>query len=361
MYLHFPWCVRKCPYCDFNSHPLQGNLHEDAYTDALIRDFQANAAEGCYESVFLGGGTPSLFSARAIAKLLQALTPQLEQAAEVTMEANPGALERSEFAAYREAGVNRLSIGAQSFSGAMLTRLGRIHDADETLCAFADARSGGFDNINLDIMYGLPEQSPADALADLEQAIALGPEHLSWYQLTLEPRTEFARRPPQMPDEDAIAIMEDEGHRMLAEAGFVRYEVSAYARPGARCRHNLVYWTFGDYAGVGAGAAGKRSRRGVVVRTSKPRQPRLYLKNPLKVVETDLSTEDLPGEFMMNALRLADGLRRDCFEARTGLPWHVVAPIWETTTNLGLTESKRIVATELGYRHLDRLLQFFLR
>ena len=370
LYLHFPWCVKKCPYCDFNSHPLTGALDEDGYIRALIRDFQANAAGWRFATVFLGGGTPSLFSPHAIGKLLDALGPQLEAGAEVTLEANPGALERGAFAGYRQAGVNRLSIGAQSFSDAMLARLGRIHDADAVQTAFAEARAAGFDNINLDLIYALPEQGVREALADLRRAIALRPEHLSWYQLTIEPKTEFARRPPPTPEEDLILSMEEEGRALLADSGFARYEVSAYARAGAQCRHNLVYWTFGDYVGLGAGAAGKLSSarpsradgpgNGGVVRTGKPRQPRLYLQNPTRLTANPIPPQELPGEFMMNALRLVGGLERASFTARTGLPWASVDETWAQTTELGLTQPHRIAATDFGYPHLDRLLQFFL-
>ena len=275
LYVHFPWCVKKCPYCDFNSHPLAGELDQKGYVEALTGDFAANAGELRFATAFLGGGTPSLFSAAAIRALLDQVRPRLADDAEITMEANPGAVEHEAFGAYRQAGVNRLSIGAQSFSAAMLARLGRIHGPHETERAVAEARAGGFDNINLDLMYGLPEQSPDDALADLERAVALEPDHLSWYQLTIEPKTAFARHPPPTPNEDAIAAMETTGRALLEKAGYRRYEISAYARPGAECRHNLVYWTFGDYLGIGAGAAGKRRRGGETVRTGKPRQPRL--------------------------------------------------------------------------------------
>lgn len=360
LYVHFPWCVKKCPYCDFNSHPLDGGLDEKGYVEALTGDFAANAGDLRFATAFLGGGTPSLFSAAAIRALLDRVRPRLAEDAEITMEANPGAVEHGAFGAYRQAGVNRLSIGAQSFSAAMLARLGRIHGPDETERAVAEARAGGFDNINLDVMYGLPEQRPQDAVADLERAVALEPDHLSWYQLTIEPKTAFARHPPPTPDEGAIAAMEDAGRALLASAGYRRYEISAYARPGAECRHNLVYWTFGDYLGIGAGAAGKHRRGGETVRTSKPRQPRLYLKSPRTESAASVPNGELPGEFMMNALRLVDGVDRRAFTDRCGLPWSAVAPSWARATALGLTEPNRIRATALGLQHLDRLVQFFL-
>ena len=423
LYVHFPWCVKKCPYCDFNSHPLTGELQEDAYVQALTREFQAWALESSendplrFDSVFFGGGTPSLFSARALGSFMATIKRHLKPGAEITMEANPGAAERDDMRAYREAGINRLSIGAQSFSPTLLKRLGRIHGPDETHACVAAARRGGFDNINLDVMYGLPGQTPEGALADLRAAIALSPEHLSWYQLTVEPKTEFARRPPPgLPGEQALFEMETAGRALLKRAGLQRYEISAYALPGAACRHNLVYWTFGDYLGLGAGAHGKLSAAGesalrltakgapppspktglrparqttplnrnalsaglptarlrtnpatplnyspsTTFRTRNPRQPRLYLQNSCQTEWIQVSAAELPGEFMMNALRLVGGVERPLFEARTGLPWRVVAPAWRKTTELGLTERGRIAATPLGLRHLDTLVQHFI-
>ena len=382
LYVHFPWCVKKCPYCDFNSHPLAGGLQEDAYIRALESEFRARAdpwepgAVAQFDSVFFGGGTPSLFSAGALAQLLARFQPFLRDAAEITMEANPGAAERDDLAAYREAGINRLSIGAQSFSKAQLERLGRIHGPDEVPACVEAARHGGFDNINLDLMYGLPGQTPEAALADLEAAIALAPDHLSWYQLTIEPRTEFARRPPPgMPGEDVICAMEGAGRALLTDAGFARYEISAYAQPGRACRHNLVYWTFGDYLGLGAGAHGKLGPsapridtlperaallHNPTLRTHNPRQPRLYMQDPCNTETVPVHATELPGEFMMNALRLVGGVDRRLFETRTGLAWSAVEPTWERATRLGLTEDGRIAATAHGLQHLDTLVQYFL-
>ena len=400
LYVHFPWCVKKCPYCDFNSHPLNGELQEDAYVRAVNSEFRTRVGApgpgdaGQYDSVFFGGGTPSLFSARALGSLIDTFIPYLRDGAEITMEANPGAAERGSLAACRDAGINRLSIGAQSFSPAYLERLGRIHGPDETRACVEAARRGGFDNVNLDIMYGLPGQSAEEALADLEAAIALSPDHLSWYQLTIEPRTEFARRPPRhMPGEQAIFETEDAGRALLEGAGYHRYEVSAYARAGAPCLHNLVYWTFGDYVGLGAGAHGKQgapsaamlqrplarivhqlpaadadalaetpadAARTPTIRTRNPRQPRLYLQDPCHTEPVPVGPDELPGEFMMNALRLVGGVERSLFETRTGLPWSTVEATWEKTTNLGLTESGRIAATAHGLQHLDTLVQYFL-
>ncbi len=401
LYVHFPWCVKKCPYCDFNSHPLGGELQEDAYVRALQAEFLHRIGAGSavenrpFDSVFFGGGTPSLFSAKAMEMLIATLRPYLRDGAEITMEANPGAAERGELTGYRDAGITRLSIGAQSFSSVSLQRLGRIHGPDDTRACIEAARRGGFDNINLDIMYGLPGQSIDEALTDLQAALALSPEHLSWYQLTIEPRTEFARRTPAgIPGEDAIADMEDAGRTLLRQAGFARYEISAYARPGAACLHNLVYWTFGDYIGLGAGAHGKlgattarprgagyedreapteatfgtphqakhaRAPRHQTLRTRNPRQPRLYLENPCHTDTFRVSPEDVPGEFMMNVLRLVEGAEQSLFESRTGLSWERVEAVWQKTTALGLTESDRIAATPHGLQHLDALVQFFLR
>ena len=375
LYVHFPWCVKKCPYCDFNSHPLRGDLPQDAYVQALSSEFHARRANPHFagarrfDSLFFGGGTPSLFSARALGSLIDAFRPHLRPGVEITMEANPGAAERDDLAACREAGINRLSIGAQSFSPEHLARLGRIHGPEETWSCVEAARRGGFENINLDIMYGLPAQSPDEALTDLEAAIACMPDHLSWYQLTIEPRTEFARRPPRgLPGEEALAETEDAGRTLLDQAGFGRYEVSAYAQPGSACLHNLVYWSFGDYLGLGAGAHGKHgqpsaaaSPRTPTLRTHNRRQPRLYLQDPVRTATIEVQPADLPGEFMMNALRLVGGVERGLFEARTGLPWSTVQPTWEKTTGLGLTENDRIAATPHGLQHLDTLVQFFLR
>lgn len=366
LYVHFPWCVKKCPYCDFNSHPLTGDLQEGAYLRALMHEFRSKTgtseagAGQQFDTLFFGGGTPSLFSAGAFGRLIDLFEPYLRDGAEITMEANPGATEHDDLGAYREAGINRLSIGAQSFSTARLKRLGRIHGADEIRTCVEAARQGGFDNINLDLMYGLPDQTTGDALADLEAAIALSPDHLSWYQLTIEPRTEFARRPPRnLPGEDAIVAMEDAGRALLGRAGFARYEISAYTRPDRKCRHNLVYWTFGDYLGLGAGAHGKLGR-GPTTRTRNPRQPRLYLQNPSGARTVRVDPEELPGEFMMNALRLVGGVEQGLFEARTGLPWGTVQPTWDKLTALRLVQQHRIAATSRGLQHLDSLIQYFL-
>lgn len=368
LYVHFPWCVRKCPYCDFNSHPLRGTLDEAGYLDALLCDAAqalAGSPTGSVRSVFLGGGTPSLFHPRTLGALLVALRPWLASDAEITMEANPGTAEHHDLAEYRAAGINRLSFGAQSFDDRQLARLGRIHRAEETRKAFQRARAAGFDNINLDLMYGLPRQTVAAALADLDAAIALEPDHLSWYQLTIEPKTEFAGRPPRLPGGTAIARMEERGHGRLAAAGYLRYEISAYARPGARCRHNLNYWEFGDYVGIGAGAHGKRSLPGPaglhVIRTAKPAQPRRYLADPLATEQRLVPHTQLPFEFLMNALRLVDGVPRETFEPRTGLSLATLEPDWSAGVSGGLLQAGRLAATPRGLRFLDAVLQGFLR
>ncbi len=357
VYVHFPWCVRKCPYCDFNSHPLKDNTDFSTYVDALIEDLDAQLLSHPgtqFVSVFLGGGTPSLFPAGEIARLIDALP--LAEGAEVTMEANPGTVEHADFSDYRAAGVNRLSIGAQSFNDAHLIKLGRIHSATNTSSAFAEARAGGFDNINLDIMWGLPGQRVDDALTDLRTAIELEPEHLSWYQLTIEPKTEFAQRPPLLPVEDDLYRMEQAGLKALHAAGYERYEVSAFARNGRYCRHNLNYWTFGDYLGVGAGAHGKVSEGDRISRSRKASQPRLYLENPTATVVELVPDANRLFEFMMNALRLQEGASVQTFEAHTGLPWRPDAEPWRSLAEEGLVDTARPVATALGYQYLDTVL-----
>src|SRR5215470_980381 len=333
LYVHFPWCVRKCPYCDFNSYTLNGELAPERYVARLARDIEAQASgvEGREViSIFFGGGTPSLFPPESISRVLQAarrylrVTPEVE----VTLEANPGAIERGAFQEYHAAGVTRVSLGAQSFDEHALRSLGRIHSPGDTQRAAAELHAAGVSNFNLDLMYGLPGQWLAGAVRDVDEALALEPAHLSHYQLTLEPGTVFAARPPPLPDEDECAAMLDECRARLSAAGFAQYEVSAYARPGAQCRHNLNYWSFGDYLGVGAGAHGKITfaDRGEIVRTAQQREPRRYQAgSPAAITRTAAKTADLPFEFMMNALRLAEGFETRLFGERTGLEWEVVS------------------------------------
>ncbi len=372
LYLHIPWCVRKCPYCDFNSHPVRETLDERAYVDALLRDlaYEAGAVPGReVESVFIGGGTPSLFSGEAIDALLRGVRNQVVLASdvEITLEANPGTAEAGRFAAYREAGVNRLSLGVQSLDAAKLKALGRIHGPDEARAAVAMARAAGFDNLNLDLMFGLPDQRVEQALADLERAIDLGPEHLSWYQLTLEPHTAFAAAPPSLPDEDRLWQMQQAGSDRLRRAGYVQYEVSAHARAGHRCRHNLNYWRFGDYLGIGAGAHGKVSGPGGVERRWKRRRPDSYLKEVVGggglAGRRILSEHDRQAEFMLNALRLTNGFSPSLFEHRTGLSLKRIGPVLEEAVQKGLIESSwrdRVVPSVKGRLFLDDLVSLFL-
>ncbi len=372
LYIHIPWCLRKCPYCDFNSHPQRGGLDQAGYVDALLADLaqeQALARGRPLHSIFIGGGTPSLFSGAAIGRLLagvRALIPWAPDI-EISLEANPGAVEAVRFEGYRSAGVNRLSLGVQSFDPGCLQRLGRIHSADEALDAVATARAAGFDNLNLDLMFGLPGQDLAMARRDLESALALAPEHLSYYQLTLEPNTAFHARPPVVPDDDSSWEMQQQGQALLAAAGFGQYEVSAYARPGRRCRHNLNYWGFGDYLGVGAGAHAKLSlEAGAVERRWKLRDPRAYQASaagPGRVSgRRRLTRADLVLEFMMNALRLNQGFTPAQFEARTGLALAAAEPALTRARDAGLLElgAAEIRPSELGRRFLNDLLDYFL-
>jgi len=371
LYIHFPWCVRKCPYCDFNSHEAGDAIPEEAYVDALLRDLdRARSAVAGREivSVFLGGGTPSLFSAAAVARLLDAVRARLslDGAAEITLEANPGTAEARHFAGYRRAGVNRLSLGVQSFDDDSLRRLGRIHNGIDARHAFEMAREAGFDNINLDLMYGLPEQSPAMAAADLETAAALAPEHLSWYQLTLEPNTVFYAKPPELPREDGIAAMQERGEARLAAGGYRRYEVSAWAVSGREARHNLNYWEFGDYLGLGAGAHSKLTDAGGrITRSARHRIPRRYMEtageDAVVTAERCLDEEDRVVEFMLNALRLLQGFEPAQFEQRTGLSLERIRTPLAEARRRGLLRDAggRIEPTPRGTQYLNDLLQLF--
>ncbi|MBA1243148.1 MULTISPECIES: radical SAM family heme chaperone HemW [Pseudomonas] len=370
LYIHIPWCVRKCPYCDFNSHAAGPELPEDAYVSALLDDFDRDlpAALGRpLTSIFFGGGTPSLFSAAALGRLLEGLRARIPMApdVEITLEANPGTFEQDKFVAYRKLGINRLSIGIQSFQADKLEALGRIHSGDEALRAAEMARRAGFDNFNLDLMHGLPGQSQEEALDDLRQAIALAPTHLSWYQLTLEPNTVFWNQPPQLPEDDILWDIQEAGQALLASAGFAQYEVSAYARPGRPARHNLNYWSFGDFIGIGAGAHGKLTGAdGSVRRTWKTRLPKDYLNlaKPYLAGEKVLAPEELPFEFLMNALRLTEGVPAALFPERTGLPLAALEEGRRAAEQKGLlrVEPERLAATERGQLFLNDLLQLFL-
>ena len=381
LYIHFPWCVRKCPYCDFNSHALRGEIPEDEYVAALLRDLDLELCQFPERrplvSIFMGGGTPSLFSGRAIARVLEGVSRRLSFAGdvEITLEANPGTAEAENFRGYRAAGVNRLSMGIQSLNDAHLKRLGRVHSSDEARRAYLLARGAGFGNINLDLMFALPQQTPAEAEADMRGLIALQPEHISYYQLTLEPNTEFARRPPPLPDQDSAWAMQESGQQMLAQGGYGQYEVSAYARSAAlspptaagyQSRHNRNYWEFGDYLGIGAGAHGKRTAGSEIRRVAKHKHPRTYLDGAGSAAGVQeiraVSDAELPFEYAMNALRLREGFALADFERHTGRPVTLLdAGLAQARSQALVNEDNgRIRASETGWRFLNRLLQLFL-
>jgi oxygen-independent coproporphyrinogen-3 oxidase len=395
LYVHMPWCVRKCPYCDFNSHQLKTAAPPGDYIGALIRDFESELPDlggRSIDAIFFGGGTPSLFAPEDFARLLEAFAARYPLAAdvEVTLEANPGTIERGRFTGYRDAGINRVSLGAQTFAPHALARLGRIHSPEDTFRAVEELHAAGLGNFNLDLMYALPEQRLEEALDDVRRACALGPRHISHYQLTLEPGTAFHSRPPALPDEDVAFRMQSDCQALLAHNGFEQYEVSAYAREGARCRHNLNYWRFGDYVGIGAGAHGKitASLPHGVQRTEKARQPRAYLEEVARSERIGgidaggraeqvggasprggrigerkpVPASDLPFEFMLNALRLNDGFGLADFESRTGLSASAVEPRLRSALERGLVEflPPRWRASELGRRFLNDLQAGFL-
>ena len=370
LYIHIPWCVRKCPYCDFNSHAAGPELPEEAYVDALLADLDSDlpAAHGReLGSIFFGGGTPSLFSARALDRLLRGVNRRLGFASdiEITLEANPGTFEQAKFVDYRALGINRLSIGVQSFQTAQLQALGRIHDGLEAIRAAEMARRAGFDNFNLDLMHGLPGQDVAGALADLHQAIALEPTHLSWYQLTVEPNTVFWSQPPEIPEDDILWDIQEAGQALLAEHGFAQYETSAYARDNRRARHNLNYWSFGDFLGIGAGAHAKLSDPlGQIRRSWKTRLPKDYLdpNKPFQAGERLLEAAELPFEFMMNALRLTGGVPAALYEQRTGLPLASSGEACSAARAAGLLDAdpQLLRPTARGQLFLNDLLQHFL-
>ena len=373
LYVHLPWCVRKCPYCDFNSYEARGALPDLEYVAALLRDLRgelAHAQGRTIETIYFGGGTPSLFSSAAIARLLEGARAEgsIAANAEITLEANPGAVDAARFVAFRDAGVNRLSIGIQSFRNDKLRALGRVHDADQAEAAVATARAAGFANLNLDLMYGLPGDDVAGAVADLERGIALAPEHLSWYQLTLEPNTAFERRPPPLPDDDVVASIEEQGRALLAAHGYERYEVSAYARPGRRCLHNLNYWQFGDYLGIGAGAHGKVTlpAAGEIARRAKTRNPRTYVQQAGSAAATGeervAKRAQIALEFLMNALRVLDGTPIEMFEARAGQPAAAIGAARAVAIARGWlgAEPDRLRATPKGLEKLNKLLELFV-
>ena len=402
LYVHIPWCARKCPYCDFNSHesgmtsePAQRQREKD-YIAALRADLDADLQlfpQRQLHSIFFGGGTPSLFSPDAIAAILSHAAEHFtwDGDTEVTLEANPGSADIANFRAYRQSGINRLSIGVQSFAETHLKTLGRIHNGQEARQAITAARSAGFDNLNIDLMHGLPGQSAADALSDLRLALEYEPAHLSWYELTIEPNTVFYRQPPRLPDEATLQQQQEEGQALLAAAGYEHYEVSAFCRPGRQSQHNLNYWQFGDYIGLGAGAHGKATAAaaGQVLRTRKHRQPAGYMQHYKSVISNETSgvvahkaehaaaPTSLPAEcsevdaasriteFMLNALRLREGFTVSLFESRTGLSFSEIANKVEYLQSRKLLEwqgqgKQRLAATPQGYRHLNRALEDFL-
>jgi len=370
LYIHIPWCVRKCPYCDFNSHEAREGIPEDTYITALVADLEQDlpAAWGrTIETVFIGGGTPSLFSPEGIDRLLGAVRARvpLKPDAEITLEANPGTVDQARFKGFRDAGINRLSIGVQSFQAGLLQRIGRIHNDTDAIAAIEAAQQAGFPNLNLDLMFGLPGQTIEQALADLRIATALQPAHISWYELTIEPNTWFHRHPPERPVDDDLWEMQQSGRVLLDAAGFERYEISAYARDGRLCRHNMNYWQFGDYFGIGAGAHAKISDAATqgITRTSRVRHPRTYLDtahSTQRISTTSrLSVDDVVLEFAMNALRLEQGFSPATFTAATGLPYAAI----EAFVNNGLADGllslldDTIKPTQRGQRYLNELLQ----
>ncbi|MEM7540080.1 MAG: radical SAM family heme chaperone HemW [Pseudomonadota bacterium] len=367
LYVHLPWCVKKCPYCDFNSYEKRGVLAEHDYVDALLADLDDEldwSAPPEITSVFFGGGTPSLFSAQAIGRLLDGFAKRLHFSAdvEVTLEANPGAADEARFRGYRAAGVNRLSIGVQSFDDTCLRQLGRAHDCQAADSAIAAARSAGFENFNLDLMYGLPAQGAGAVSDDLRRALASEPTHISWYQLTIEENTAFAKRPPALPDPDLIDEQAHLGLDILAAYGFQRYEVSAFAQPDRACRHNLNYWEYGDYLGIGAGAHGKRTSSRGVTRSERVRNPARFINQQNPVRREAVDESDLIAEFMINALRLKNGCALNLFEARTGLGREVLATHLATGRARGwlADDPIRIATTERGFRFLNDVQLLFL-
>ncbi len=374
LYIHIPWCVQKCPYCDFNSHALKGGIPEAAYIDALIEDleqdiqrYQIDPAQRHLHSIFIGGGTPSLISPQGIAQILQQVEQWLPFAddIEITMEANPGTIEAERFAGYRQAGVNRISIGVQSFAEDKLKALGRIHGSNEAINAAKLAHTIDLNSFNLDLMHGLPDQSLDQALADLQQAIELDPPHLSWYQLTIEPNTLFYSQPPILPNDDALWDIFERGHQLLTAAGYVQYETSGYSKPGYQCRHNLNYWRFGDYLGIGCGAHGKISfADGRIIRTTKVKHPKGYLNLLKPYLDDEFAVEetDRPFEFFMNRFRLLEPCPKQEFVERTGLTLESVRPTIDWAKEKGyLTETTTDwQITEKGKLFLNDLLQAFM-
>ncbi len=368
LYIHIPWCVQKCPYCDFNSHALKGEVPHEEYVQHLLNDLDDDlplTSGREVGTIFIGGGTPSLLSSEAMQMLLDGVRARLplSPTAEITMEANPGTVEADRFSGYQRAGINRISIGVQSFSSQKLERLGRIHGPDEAKRAAKLAEDLGLRSFNLDLMHGLPDQSLEEALDDLRQAIALNPPHLSWYQLTIEPNTLFASRPPRLPDDDDLWDIFEQGHQLLSAAGYQQYETSAYAKPGYRCEHNLNYWRFGDYLGIGCGAHGKLTQPdGTIIRTTKTRHPRGFMAGKYLDKRHEVADAEKPFEFFMNRFRLLEAAPRAEYQRYTGLPESSVrAQLDEALAKGYLTETAEYwQITEKGKLFLNSLLELFL-
>ncbi len=369
IYIHIPWCIKKCPYCDFNSHALKTEIPEHQYIDALINDLRADLnflnSQVTVTSIFIGGGTPSLFSPASIEKLLSAISGllPLHQEVEITLEANPGTFESEKFIDYRKIGINRLSIGIQSFNNRHLKKLGRIHSAEEAKTAIEIAHKAGFDNLNLDLMFGLPDQTTQEMLNDVQTAINHQPSHVSFYQLTLEPNTYFHKFPPKLPKDDLIFQSQILCQQLLSGAGYTQYEVSAYAKNNKISRHNTNYWKFGDYIGIGAGAHGKisSSRPDRIIRTAKPKNPELYLKNS-KPKLSYISPDELPLEFLMNQLRLKNGFNVENYQASTGLHISTLEPALSLSVNEGylIKQENSYYCSDKGWNFLDTLLEKFM-
>lgn len=371
LYIHFPWCIRKCPYCDFNSHTLITDLPEINYVNMLLLDLEQDLDNLCdrpITSIFMGGGTPSLFSPATLKYLLVELAQRLEfsEAIEITLEANPGTVEYQRFYGYREAGINRLSLGIQSFSTEKLKILGRIHDGNEAIKAVSAAKTAGFTNINLDLMHGLPNQTVIEGLEDLQIAFSLEPTHISWYQLTIEPNTYFYQRPPQLPLEETMGELQDRGEEIFKQKAYKHYEISAFSKDRYNCLHNLNYWEFGDYLGIGAGAHSKitDNKKRTIRRVWKQKNPKAYLaqKNHFLAEEKFIIAEELPFEFMINALRLYQKIPVELFQQRTGLPLSNIQPILHKAQQQGLLtyDGFAMETTEFGKRFYNDLLAMFM-
>ncbi len=371
LYIHIPWCIKKCPYCDFNSHAIKADTPEAAYIDALLSDLaidiQRYTITRPISSIFIGGGTPSLFSPESIDRLLRGIEQQitLKENIEITLEANPGTFESHKFDEFRALGINRLSIGVQSFNDKLLKKLGRVHSANEAVIAAEIAHQSGFDNFNLDLMFGLPDSNPNDSINDVTTAISLKPTHISLYQLTLEPNTYFHKFPPQLPNDELIFATQQQCQNLLAAQGFLQYEVSAYSQPGLQCRHNVNYWQFGDYLGIGAGAHGKITQAlpDQITRTFKPKSPEQYLKDTHKNGGTEfIALAELPLEFIMNHLRLKQGFSIDIYQARTGLSISTLEPALSNCLKEGLLihHDKHYYCSEQGWNFMDNILEKFM-